>query len=441
MQPLIPDYLDEVLAAVAPSSSGETASYIPELAAADPERLGAVFATVDGEVYGAGDVDVEFTIQSISKPFAYALALSDRGFAPVLEKVGVEPSGEAFNEISLERDTGRPRNPMINAGAMTTHSLAGAEGMKPAERVERVIRWLSAFAGRDLEVDETVCASEMESAHRNLAIAHMLRSYGILTEDPRGVVDGYIRQCSVLVSARDLAMMAATLANRGINPLSDEQVVDQAVVRQVLSVMATCGMYDAAGDWATQIGIPAKSGVAGGLIGALPGQLGIATFSPRLDSHGNSVRGVSLFERFSSDMGLHVMEVPPAGREVVRSNRVRGEGPDRTRILRLQGGIRFAGAERIVREVLDSALSEPRVVLDVSLVHSIDDVARRMLLEVARRLSLDGHQVVLLDPETIIPEPDPGDGGSLTVVHEPEEALNPGVADRWERSDWGQRLS
>lgn len=231
---------------------------------ADPERLGAVFATVDGEVHGAGDSDVEFTIQSISKPFVYALALSDRGFDPMLAKVGVEPSGEAFNEISLESDTGRPRNPMINAGAITTHSLAGPEGLKPAERVERVVQGLSAFAGRQLNVDEMTCASEMKNAHRNLAIAHMLRSHDILTEDPRAVVDGYIRQCSVLVTARDLAMMAATLANHGVNPLSNEQVVDQAVVRQVLSVMATCGMYDAAGDWATQVGIPAKSGVAGG---------------------------------------------------------------------------------------------------------------------------------------------------------------------------------
>lgn len=402
MRSIVSDYLTDVLEDVEIDASGETAGYIPELASADPERLSAVFATVDGEVYGAGDSDVEFTIQSISKPFAYALALFDRGFDPVLAKVGVEPSGEAFNEISLESDTGRPRNPMINAGAITTHSLAGPEGLNPVQRVERVVQGLSAFAGHQLKIDETVCASEMDNAHRNLAIAHMLRSHGILTEDPRAVVDGYIRQCSVLVTTRDLAMMAATLANRGVNPLSNEQVVDGAVVRQVLSVMATCGMYDAAGDWATQVGIPAKSGVAGGLIGALPGQLGIATFSPRLEEHGNSVRGVSLFERFSSDMGLHVMEVPPAARAVVRSNRVRASAEGATRVVRLQGGIRFAGAERIVRELLEGAPSEARVVLDVSLVYSIDDVARRMLLEVARQLTLDGHEVIFVDPEEMI---------------------------------------
>ncbi|MFI5721531.1 glutaminase [Streptomyces cyaneofuscatus] len=424
MRPIIPDYLAEVLGQVEPDASGEPASYIPELAAADPERLGAAFATVDGQVHGAGDIDVPFTIQSISKPFAYALALADRGFGPVLAKVGVEPSGEAFNEISLESGTGRPLNPMINAGAITVHSLVAEAGSGPAERVRRVLDGLSAFAGRRLEMDEKVRASEMEHAHRNLAIAHMLRSHDILTEDAGAVVDGYTRQCSVLVTARDLATMAATLANRGVNPLSGEQVVPEGVVRQVLSVMFSCGMYDAAGDWTTQVGIPAKSGVAGGLIGALPGRIGIATFSPRLDSHGNSVRGVSLFERFSSDMGLHVMEVPSAGRAVVRSDHVLGSGPDALRVLELQGGIGFAGAERVVREVLDTDPQETRVAIDLTRVHAIDDVARRMVLEIARRLTLDGRQVYLVDPEAVIPDPEPGDGGRVTVIREGHSMAN-----------------
>lgn len=425
MRSPIPDYLTEVLGDVASDTSGAPAGYIPELAAADPERLGAVFATVDGEVYGAGDIDVEFTIQSISKPFAYSLALADRGFDAVLAKVGVEPSGEAFNEMSLEGGSGRPLNPMINAGAITVHSLAGPEGLDSTERLERVVSGLSAFAGRRLEIDESVCISEMEHAHRNLAIAHMLRSHNILTDDPATIVDGYTRQCSLLVTARDLALMAATLANRGVNPLSGEQVVPEPVVRQVLSVMFTCGMYDAAGDWATQVGIPAKSGVAGGLIGALPGQIGIATFSPRLDPHGTSVRGVSLFERFSSDMGLHVMEVPAAARAVVRSNHVVGTGPSAIRVLQLQGGIRFAGAERVVREAVDTAPAEARVALDLTMVYSIDDVARRMLLEVVRRLTLDGHDVYLVDPESIIADPDPGDGGRVIVVGNLDDADDP----------------
>jgi glutaminase len=413
---MIPDYLREALADVASDTTGAPAGYIPELAAADPDRLGVAFATVDGEIYGAGDVDVEFTIQSISKPFTYALALADRGFGTVLAKVGVEPSGEAFNEISLEPGSGRPRNPMINAGAITTHALAGDEGLTPTERLERVVVGLSAFAGRRLEVDESVSSSELEHAHRNLAIAHMLRSYEVLGEDPDAVVAAYTRQCSLLVTVRDLALMAATLANRGVNPLTREHVVPEPVVRQVLSVMATCGMYDAAGDWATQVGIPAKSGVAGGLIGALPGQIGIATFSPRLDTHGTSKRGVSLYERFSSDMGLHLMEVPPSAPSVVRSVHVVGHGADAVRVLELQGGIRFAGAERVVREAASMVAAERRVALDLTRVHSLDDVARRMLLEVVRRLTIDGHDVLIVDPESIVPEPDPGDGGRVTVV-------------------------
>ncbi|MGO3767626.1 glutaminase, partial [Microbacterium gubbeenense] len=342
MRSIVTDYLADALFRVEPDTSGQTAQYIPELAGANPESLAAVVATIDGEVYGSGDSDVEFTIQSISKPFVYALALADRGFDAVLDKVGVEPSGEAFNEVSLEHDTGRPLNPMINAGALTVQSLIGSWNSEPEERGERVRQGLSAFAGRELTIDERVYSSEMETAHRNLAIAHMLRSRDVLTEDPRKVVAGYVRQCAVVVTTRDLAMMAATLANRGVNPLTNEQVVSGEVVRHVLSVMFTCGMYDAAGDWATQVGIPAKSGVGGGLIGALPGQVGIATFSPRLDEHGHSVRGVSLFERFSSDMGLHVMEIPSAASSVVRSNRVHDGERGPTRVLRLQGGIRFA---------------------------------------------------------------------------------------------------
>jgi glutaminase len=415
VQSPVPDYLTEALAHVAPDTSGATAQYIPELASTDPERLAAVFATVDGEVYGAGDDDVELTIQSISKPFTYALALADRGFDAVLARVGVEPSGEAFDELSLER-SGRPLNPMINAGAITAHSLVGPAGAGPEERLGRVVDGLSAFAGRRLRVDESVCTSELENAHRNLAIGHMLRSHDVLTEDPEAVVAGYTRQCSLLVTTRDLAVMAATLANRGVNPRSGERVVPEPVVRQVLSVMSTCGMYDAAGDWMTRVGIPAKSGVSGGLIGALPGQVGIATSSPRLDPHGTSIRGQSLFARFSSDMGLHVMEVPPPARGVVRSNHVVGTGEATTRVLQLQGGIRFAAAERVVREAVETAPPEPKVALDLTMVHSIDDVARRMLLEVARRLTLDGHAVYLVDPEGVLPDPDPGDGGRVVVV-------------------------
>lgn len=398
----IPSYLDEVLQSVAADKTGVLANYIPELAEVDPERLGASIAMVDGELYASGDTDSLFTIQSISKPFVYALALADRGFEKVLDKVGVEPSGEPFNEISLEDSSGRPLNPMINAGAITTHSLVGTETMNRAERMERVISGLSAFAGRSLDVDEAVYSSEIEHAHRNLAIAHMLRSHDILTENPTGVVEGYTRQCSLLVTVQDLAMMAATLANYGIQPVTGEQVVPKTVVRQVLSVMFTCGMYNAAGDWATQVGIPAKSGVGGGIIGAVPGQLGLATFSPRLDVHGNSVRGVSLFERFSSDMGMHVMNIPTVARSAIRANYRIGSGEKITQVIQLQGRIRFAGAERVIREIVDTHYMGTRIALDVTRVYSVDEVAQHMLLEIMRRMRHEGYTVYLIDQDDTI---------------------------------------
>ena len=402
MHSQIPSYLDEVLQSVAADRTGVLANYIPELAEVDPERLGASIAMVDGELYASGDTDSLFTIQSISKPFVYALALADRGFERVLDKVGVEPSGEPFNEISLEDSSGRPLNPMINAGAITTHSLAGTETMNPAERMERVISGLSAFAGRSLDVDEAVYSSEIEHAHRNLAIAHMLRSHDILTENPTGVVEGYTRQCSLLVTVQDLAMMAATLANYGVQPVTGEQVVPKTVVRQVLSVMFTCGMYNAAGDWATQVGIPAKSGVGGGIIGAVPGQLGLATFSPRLDVHGNSVRGVSLFERFSSDMGMHVMNIPTVARSAIRANYRIGTGEKITQVIQLQGRIRFAGAERVIREIVDTHYMGTRIALDVTRVYSVDEVAQHMLLEIMRRMRHEGYTVYLIDQDDTI---------------------------------------
>ena len=398
----IPSYLDEVLQSVAADRTGVLANYIPELAEVDPERLGASIAMVDGELYASGDTDSLFTIQSISKPFVYALALADRGFEKVLDKVGVEPSGEPFHEISLEDSSGRPLNPMINAGAITTHSLVGTETMNPAERMERVISGLSAFAGRSLDVDEAVYSSEIEHAHRNLAIAHMLRSHDILTENPTGVVEGYTRQCSLLVTVQDLAMMAATLANYGIQPVTGEQIVPKTVVRQVLSVMFTCGMYNAAGDWATQVGIPAKSGVGGGIIGAVPGQLGLATFSPRLDVHGNSVRGVSLFERFSSDMGMHVMNIPTVARSAIRANYRIGSGEKITQVIQLQGRIRFAGAERVIREIVDTHYMGTRIALDVTRVYSVDEVAQHMLLEIMRRMRHEGYTVYLIDQDDTI---------------------------------------
>lgn len=402
----IATYLTETLESVASDTSGELANYIPELAAVDPDKLAASIVMVDGEQYAAGDSDVEFTIQSISKPFVYALALADRGYDDVLAKVGVEPSGEPFNELSLEDGSGKPLNPMINAGAITTHSLVGPPGATQGERMERVISGLSAFAGRRLSVNERVYESELEHAHRNYAIAHMLRGHGILTGDPTVAVQGYTRQCSLMVTVKDLALMAATLANYGVHPVTGEQVVPKGVVRQVLSVMFTCGMYNAAGDWATQVGVPAKSGVGGGIIGAVPGQLGVATFSPRLDGHGNSVRGVELFEQFSDDMGMHVMNVPTVARSALRANYQVGSGDESMRLIQLQGRIRFAGVERVIREIVESPMEGSKVALDVTRVYAVDEVAQSMLLELMRRLRNDGYKVYLIDNDETITNTD-----------------------------------
>lgn len=423
MESPIPDYLESLLEDVRATDVDDRAVNQDELTESDRTALAAAFTMIDGEVYTAGDADTTFPIQSISKAFAYALALTDRGIDPVLEKVEVEPSGEPFNEISVDSN-GRPFNPMINAGAITVHSLIGGAECTADQRMDRLLDGLSAFAGRQLEVDEDVFATEMENAHRNLAIAHMLRSYDVLTEDPGSVVEGYSRQCSVLVSTRDLSVMAATLANNGVNPVTGDRVVPVGVLRQVLSVMTTCGMYDAAGDWVTQVGIPAKSGVSGGLIGALPGQLGVATYSPPLDKHGNSVHGVDLFGRFSSDLGMHLMEVPPVSRSVIRETTVvssRAGGEDSLRLVKVQGSVRFAGAERLVREVTAADYDEGAVALDLTAVHTVDHAAERILLETTQRLHRDGKDVYLIDPENVIVDPDPGEGVDLTVVDTHEE--------------------
>ncbi|GAC56305.1 glutaminase [Gordonia hirsuta DSM 44140 = NBRC 16056] len=416
MRSPIPDYLTDALRSVAADTSGATADYIPELAQADPDRLAAALCTVDGHVYSAGDADVEFSIQSISKPFVYALALADRGFDEVLSKVWVEPSGDSFNQISLEPESGRPRNPMINAGALVATSLSGPPGAGADQRFERIVDGLSAFAGRRLEVDEAVYESELHHAYRNRALANMLRAHDIIAEDPLVAVAGYTRQCSLLVTTDDLAVMAATLANRGVNPVTGRPVVSAPVVRQVLSVMSTCGMYDGAGDWMTRVGVPAKSGVSGGLIGALPGQAGIATFSPRLDRHGNSVRGVDLFQRFTADMGMHLMDVPGTAREAIADRYVDGDGPDAIEVIELQGDLRFAAAEHVVREFEVRPPVTSSILLDLARIGTIDDVGRRMLLEAVRRLTIDGHEVFVLDPDQVLPDPDPGTGGRITVV-------------------------
>ncbi|MGE4428371.1 MAG: glutaminase A, partial [Solirubrobacteraceae bacterium] len=317
MRSVVQRYVEDVHASLVEERGGAVADYIPELAQVDEDAFGICLCTADGHLYEVGDTRTAFTIQSMSKPFTYGLALGDHGRAAIDAKVGVEPSGDAFNEISLEPDSGRPRNPMINAGAITSASLVA--GDDDEERFARVRDLYSRCAGRDLDIDEEVFGSELRTGHRNRAIGYMLRTVGILEQDPEPIVARYFRQCSIRVDARDLAQMAATLAGNGVHPRTGEQALDPLVVERVLSVMTTCGMYDAAGDWVSGVGLPAKSGVGGGIIAVLPGQLGIAIYSPRLDAHGNSVRGVAACQRLSREMELHFMHVTRGARSAIRA--------------------------------------------------------------------------------------------------------------------------
>ena len=288
-------FLDHCHASFAADMSGAPADYIPELKKANPAHFGIALATIDGHVYEVGDAGVEFTIQSISKAFVFALALEMLGTERVNAAIGVEPSGEAFNSIRLTADN-RPFNPMVNAGAIACAGLI--HGVKGAGTFDCVHEALNRFAGRKLGIDEAVYASENATGDRNRAIGYMLRNYAVIKGNVDEVLDVYFRQCSILVTARDLAVMAATLANRGVNPVTNEQVVSPYVVARTLSVMTSSGMYDYAGEWIYRVGIPAKSGVGGGIIASLPGQFGLGTFSPPLDAHGNSVRGIKVCEDF-----------------------------------------------------------------------------------------------------------------------------------------------
>ncbi|MGI8541156.1 MAG: glutaminase A [Rubrobacteraceae bacterium] len=280
--------------------------YDPEAPEEEKESFGVSLVSTDGVAFETGDHDLPFPIQSISKAFVYGMALEDCGREAVLEKVGVEPSGEAFNSIEFDDKARRPHNPMVNAGALATTSLV-LHGDEPEKCMERILAALRRYAANDsLHVDEELLAAQFEDTDRNRAIAYLMRSQGMIEGDVEAVLELYLRQCSVFATTHDLGMMAATLANGGVNPETKERALEGRYVRDLLSVLYTCGMYDAAGQWAYEIGIPAKSGVSGGIMAIVPGKLGIAVYSPGLDEYGNSVRGVKVCEEISDRLGLHV---------------------------------------------------------------------------------------------------------------------------------------
>lgn len=352
MDPIL-QLLDGVLDDIRDADAGEVAGYIPELAGADPDVLALAVVGPRGRVLAVGDHDAEFTIQSISKPFVLALALQERGRDEVLAKVGAEPSGEPFNAISLEAGTGRPANPMINAGALATTGMLAGDDVDVA--TARIVETLSAFAGRSLWIDEQVYASESATGDRNRALAHLLRSHGVIEGSVEVVAETYFRQCSVLVTVRDLAVMSATLAFGGVNPATGSRIVPERIARDVVSIMTSCGMYDFSGEWMLRVGLPAKSGVSGGLLAVAPSQFGVGVFSPRLDAHGNSVRAAAVVERLSDDFGMHLLEphesIARTGISVDRT----GDGV----VVTLGGELGFAGAERVLSVLGDLLAAAP----------------------------------------------------------------------------------
>ncbi|APX34101.1 glutaminase [Brachybacterium sp. P6-10-X1] len=306
----VTEVLQEAYARSAGVGDGLVADYIPALAEADPAVFGLALTEVDGTVHRAGDTAAAFTIQSISKAFALALVCEAIGHEEVHRIVGVNNTGLPFNSvIALELNDGSPMNPMVNAGAIATTALV--PGDTAEEQWWTLHEGLSRFAGRSLELDTRVLESESASNHRNQGIADLLTSYDRLHKGPAEMVDLYTRQCSLLVTADDLAVMGATLADGGINPVTGERVVSPEVCRDTLSVLAACGMYELSGEWLFEIGLPAKSGVSGGIVAIAPGKGALGAFSPPLDRAGNSVRGQRACAHLSRALGLNLFASRP----------------------------------------------------------------------------------------------------------------------------------
>lgn len=286
-------------------TGGQNASYIPYLASVDPALFGVCVVTVDGEIFEAGDTGFEFALESISKVFSMALAMEEAGLDEFQEKVGADPTGEPFNSvIAVDLHGDKPVSPLVNAGAMSTVSLIPAASAD--ERWEKILATQSAFAGRQIRLSDAVNDSEQSTNFHNRAIAWLLYSGGTMYSDPMEACDVYTRQCSTLVTARDLAVMGATIAARGRNPLTNKTVVRPELVPAMLAEMTMEGMYTASGDWAYRVGLPGKSGVGGGILAIMPGVMAISGFSPPLDPVGNSVRGQKAVAQVARALNLNL---------------------------------------------------------------------------------------------------------------------------------------
>lgn len=286
--------------------SGTISQAFPELSKVDEDAFAISIATVDGKIYHCGDIEKEFTFQSISKPFSYGLALEQCGSDTVESKVGVEPTGEDYDNVIKLDDLNRPFNPMVNSGAVVISSMINPE--KNLSREETLLNYYSNFAGSRLSIDQKMYLSEKKNAEKNWAIAHLLRHFNVLTRDFKEDLELYFKQCSVVLDTDKLALMGATLANRGVNPLTKKKCISPEYLRHMLSIIFTCGMYNYSGEWVFDVGVPAKSGISGAILMIVPGLMGISVYSPRLDKRGNSVRGIKVCEELSNMFNLHILD-------------------------------------------------------------------------------------------------------------------------------------
>jgi glutaminase len=287
---------------------GANADYIPALAKVDSSIYGIALITADGQVYSVGDIKSEVSIQSISKVFTLALVMDESGADAIYNNIGVDATGQVFNSIvAVEQNRGAEMNPLVNAGAITTTSMV--KGTSYKQVWDKIIAKYDEFAGRKLSVLDDIYQSEAATNQRNRAIASLMSAYGHIKSDPLVATDIYTKQCAVGVNTKDLAMMAATLANGGKNPVSGKQVIKADNLPEILAVMATAGLYDDSGKWLYKTGLPAKSGVGGGIIAVSPGKFGIAVISPPLDKAGNSVRAQKAIEYISNALGGNPYEV------------------------------------------------------------------------------------------------------------------------------------
>lgn len=300
-------FLQQLYEKYLPLTEGKIYQSDPDMPEIDPNLFSICITTVDGQTYSVGDSQNPFLIQSISKVFTYGMALEDHGRDYVLTKVDVEPTGDAYNSvIKVEEKSKRPYNCMVNTGAIAIANLI--KGKSPVHKLNRVLKMYENYVGNPIHIDISAVLSEQNRGDHNWATSYLLHNFGMISGSIKETLDLYLQQCSAIINCQDLAVMSATLANKGINPITGQTAINPDYIKDLLSVMLTCGMYDFAGEWSYKVGLPAKSGVGGGILAVVPGLMGIAVFSPPLDKRGNSIRGIKVCEELSHHFKLHIFK-------------------------------------------------------------------------------------------------------------------------------------